>query len=70
MTPAEINKLHGKSVWVCVRCKTPDNLHWWNGLSVAICNDKKCNNAWNAICAEERQQQEAYEAYVTEIYGE
>lgn len=70
MTPDEINAKHGKDVWSCVRCKTADNLHWWNGLSVAICNDKKCNDDWNAICAEERERQDAYEAYVTEIYGD
>jgi hypothetical protein len=70
MTPHQINELHGENVWTCVQCKTIENLHWWNGLSVAICNDKKCKEDWSAKCYEERQQQEAYEAYAKEIYGD
>jgi hypothetical protein len=69
MTPMQINELHGKIVWTCVRCKTTENLHWWNGLSVAVCDNTKCNEDWSTRCYEEHQQQEAYEAYVAEIYG-
>lgn len=69
MTPKQINDLHGKSVWTCVRCQTVDNLQWWNGLSVAICDNPKCNDDWNRISAEDREQQDAYEAYAKEIYG-
>ena len=70
MSPAEINKLHGKPVWACVQCKTTENLHWWNGLSVAICKSKKCNDDWNYLAAEERRQQDEYEAYVKDTHGE
>ena len=70
MTPKQINELHGKVVWSCVRCSTTENLHWWNGLSVAICKSQKCNDDWTEMCYQERMQQEAYEAYVKEIYGD
>lgn len=69
MTPKQINELHGKPVWTCVRCQTVNNLHWWNGLSVAICNSQKCNDDWNRMAVEEQERQDAYDAYVKEIYG-
>lgn len=70
MTPKQINELHGKTVWACVRCQTTENLHWWNGLSVAICKSQKCNDEWNRMAAEERERQDAYDEYVKQYYGE
>lgn len=68
MTPTKINELHGKPVWTCIGCKTPNDLHWWNGLSVAICDNKECSDEWSRTCSEQKQQQEAYEAYIVEYY--
>jgi len=37
MNPDEINALHGKPVWRCVTCKAENGLHWWHGVSAAVC---------------------------------
>jgi len=71
MSPDEINKQHGKASWKCWHCKAESNLHWWNGLSVAVCVAKpECRKALSSFYAEEAAAEAAYQQYVREIYGD
>lgn len=67
MSPDQINQQHGKPVWTCFGCKAESGLHWWNGLSVAVCRDKpECGKAYGSFIADEAAKEQAYQEYVKE----
>lgn len=67
MSPDEINKQFGKPVWRCFGCKAETGLHWWNGLSVAVCNKIECHNAYRDFISEEIQRERRFEDYCREL---
>jgi len=66
VTPDEINRQHGKPVWRCWCCKAENGLHWWNALSVAVCNKTVCHDAYRDFLSEEARREEAFRHYVQE----
>jgi len=66
MSPDEINREHGKPVWRCFGCKTDAGLHWWNSLSVAVCDESACSAAYRDALSKSVREQEDFEAYVRE----
>lgn len=66
MSPDAINKAHGKPVWQCWGCKVDSGLHWWNGLSVAVCQRPECGEAYSAFLSESIQEQQDFDDYVRE----
>jgi hypothetical protein len=68
VTPDQINAEHGKASWRCWGCKAESGLHWWNGLSVAVCNKPECSKAYSDFLAAEVAAQEALEAHAREYW--
>lgn len=66
MSPNEINTKHGSPVWTCVTCRAETGLHWWNGLSVAVCGTAACAERFSAMCKAQADEQEAYEDHCRE----
>ena len=66
MSPDEINRQHGKPTWRCYGCKAESGLHWWNGLSVAVCDKQECHNKYRDDISREIQAQQDFEDYVRE----
>lgn len=70
LSPEGINNRHGKATWTCWHCKAETRLHWHNGWSVAVCNDRpECAGAYNAMIQAELESQESYEAHCREYFG-
>jgi hypothetical protein len=69
MSPEAINAEFGKPVWKCVTCKAETGLHWWNGLSVAMCSRPECSKAFGEKCKAQADAQDAYEAHCREVMG-
>jgi hypothetical protein len=69
MSPNQINREHGKPVWKCWHCRAESGLHWWNGLSVAVCDNKECSDACTQFINDEAEREQAYQDYVRETYG-
>lgn len=70
MSPDQINAEHGQPLWTCVTCKVTSGLHWWNGLSVAVCDRAECSKAFNDKCVEREAAEAAYQAHVREVWGD
>lgn len=70
MTPDQINEKHGKPVWKCFGCQAESGLHWWNGLSVAVCRKTECHNAYRDFISAEIEAAKAFDSYVREYYGD
>lgn len=70
LSPEGINRAHGKPTWVCWGCKATTGLRWHLGLSVAVCGKPECGAAYNAMCKEQIDEQERFDAYCREQYGE
>lgn len=66
MSPDAINREHGNPVWKCFGCRAESGLHWWNGLSVAVCAKVECHNAYRDFISAEIEREREYEAYVRE----
>lgn len=69
-SPDQINKAAGQAVWKCWGCKAESGLHWWNGLSVAVCSDPDCSSAYSRYTARQAEEDAAFEAYRSELYGD
>lgn len=69
-TPDQANAEIGRSAWKCWGCKAESGLHWWNGLSVAVCNRPECSKAYCDFLTAQVQEQERFDAYVREYMGE
>ena len=69
MTPDEINKKHNDVSWRCFGCKAESGLHWWNGLSVAVCDKTECSQAYVELISNQIQEQRSFDAYIEEHYG-
>lgn len=69
MSPDEINTKHGNAVWKCVTCRAESGLHWWHGLSVAVCNNEACGAAFGEKCRAQEEEQAAYEEHCREYWG-
>lgn len=67
MSPDAINAQFGKPVWTCYTCKAETGLHWWNGLSVAVCiNKPECGAAYSRDLSKSVQEEQDFQDYVKE----
>jgi hypothetical protein len=66
VSPDAINREHGKPVWTCYGCKAEAGLHWWNGLSVAVCDKPECHAKYRDDLSREIQAERDYEDYIRE----
>lgn len=66
MTPDEINTQFGKPVWTCYGCKGQTGLHWWNGLSVAVCQTSECSKKYVEHITRQAEEEQWYEEYLKE----
>lgn len=70
MSPDQVNAKHGSAVWRCFHCRAETGLHWYHGLSVAICRDKpECGAAYDALVERQCAEEQARRERVEEIYG-
>ena len=69
MTPDQINTEHRRPVWRCWHCKAESGLHWWNGISVAVCAKPECSKAYGEFLAADVAAREAFDAHAREYWG-
>jgi hypothetical protein len=70
LSPEGINLAHGKPTWRCWGCKAETGLHWYHGWSVAMCDKPECAKGYNAMCREQEEAQDYFDARYREIYGD
>lgn len=70
MSPDQINAKHGKPSWRCVTCRAESGLHWWRGMSVAVCSKPVCSKAFGDKCRRQEEEQDAFDNHVREHYGD
>ena len=70
VSPDEINAKSGITLWRCFGCKVASGLHWWNGLSVAVCSKQECSQAYVQLLQDQYAAEQSLAEHIREHYGE